>query len=42
MVPVLKSEIKAQIEHVSDLVKSEVNVKEIEFLDPDNTLISKK
>lgn len=42
MVPILQEKIKHQIEHVSDLVKSEVNVKEIEFLDADNALISKK
>ena len=27
---------------MEDLVKAEVNVKEIEYLDPDNTFISKK
>ncbi len=42
MVPILQEKIKHQIEHMSDLVKSEVNVKEIEFLDAENTLISKK
>ena len=42
MVPILQEKIKHQIEHMSDLVKSEVNVKEIEFLDAENALISKK
>ena len=42
MVPIIKEETRAQIEHVSALVMSEVNVKEIEFLDADNALISKK
>jgi isoleucyl-tRNA synthetase len=34
--------MKEQIQKVEDLVKAEVNVKEIEYLDPDNTFISKK
>ncbi|MGZ5246108.1 MAG: DUF5915 domain-containing protein [Flavitalea sp.] len=34
--------MKSQIEKISELVKSEVNVKEIEFLESDNSFISKK
>jgi isoleucyl-tRNA synthetase len=34
--------MKAQLQLIEDLVKAEVNVKEIEYLDPDNTFISKK
>ena len=34
--------MKEQLQKVEDLVKAEVNVKEIEYLDPDNTFISKK
>ncbi|MEI2740361.1 MAG: DUF5915 domain-containing protein [Chitinophagaceae bacterium] len=34
--------MKEQLEKVEDLVKAEVNVKEIEYLNPDNTFISKK
>src|SRR6185436_12173765 len=33
---------KEQLKKVEDLIKAEVNVKQIEYLDPDNTFISKK
>ena len=42
LIPVLNSRMKEQIGKVSDLVKNEVNVKEIEFLDADNSFIRKK
>lgn len=42
LIPVLTDNMKTQIERISDLVKSEVNVKEIEFLGSDNSFISKK
>ena len=41
MIPVTNEEMKAQIEKVSHLIKSEVNIKEIEFLSPDNNILVK-
>ena len=42
LIPVLNSSMKEQLQKVEDLLKAEVNVKEIEYLNPDNTFISKK
>jgi isoleucyl-tRNA synthetase len=42
LIPVLNQNMKDQLEKVEDLIKSEVNVKEIEYLNSDNTFISKK
>lgn len=42
LIPVLNGSMKEQLHKIEDLVKAEVNVKEIEYLDPDNTFISKK
>jgi len=42
LVPVSNASMKEQLQKIEDLVKAEVNVKEIEYLDPDNTFISKK
>ncbi len=42
LVPVLTASMKEQLQKVEDLIKAEVNVKQIEYLDPDNTFISKK
>ncbi len=42
LIPALNSSMKEQLQKVEDLVKAEVNVKEIEYLNPDNTFISKK
>ena len=42
LIPVLNAAMKEQLQKVEDLVKAEVNVKEIEYLNPDNTFISKK
>ncbi|HNJ57092.1 MAG TPA: DUF5915 domain-containing protein, partial [Chitinophagaceae bacterium] len=42
LIPALDKNMKAQLQKVEDLIKAEVNVKEIEYLNPDNTFISKK
>jgi isoleucyl-tRNA synthetase len=42
LMPVLNASMKEQLQKVEDLIKAEVNVKEIEYLNPDNTFISKK
>lgn len=42
LIPVLNQNMKEQLTKVEDLIKSEVNVKEFEYLNPDNTFISKK
>lgn len=42
MIPVLSSEQKEEIEAVSDLIKSEVNVKEIELLDDASGILVKQ
>jgi isoleucyl-tRNA synthetase len=42
LIPVLNPVMKKQLQKVEDLIKAEVNVKEIEYLDPDNQFISKK
>jgi isoleucyl-tRNA synthetase len=42
LIPVLNPEMKAQLEKVADLVKSEVNVKEIQYLTETEGIISKK
>ncbi|MBE2230645.1 MAG: isoleucine--tRNA ligase [Chitinophagaceae bacterium] len=42
LIPALNPGMKTQLEKVEDLVKAEVNVKAIEYLDPDNTFIRKK
>lgn len=42
LIPVLDPLMKLQLQKVEDLVKAEVNVKEIQYLDPDNTFIRKK
>ena len=42
LIPVLSASMKEQLQKIEDLVKAEVNVKQIEYLDPDNTFISKK
>jgi isoleucyl-tRNA synthetase len=42
LIPVLSSSMKEQLMKVEDLIKAEVNVKEIEYINPDNTFISKK
>src|SRR6186713_2217446 len=42
LIPVLTASMKEQLKKVEDLVKAEVNVKEIDYLNSDNTFISKK
>ena len=42
LIPVLSASMKEQLQKVEDLVKAEVNIKEIDYLDPDNHFISKK
>jgi isoleucyl-tRNA synthetase len=42
LIPVLNPSMKQQLQKVEDLIKAEVNVKEIEYLAPDNTFIRKK
>ncbi len=42
LLPVLSASMKEQLQKVEDLIKAEVNIKEIEYLNPDNTFISKK
>ena len=42
LIPVLDANMKQHLEKVEELVKAEVNVKEIEYLDPSNTFIRKK
>jgi isoleucyl-tRNA synthetase len=42
LIPALTPQMKSQIEHVATLIQSEVNVKEIEYLEADNALLVKK
>jgi isoleucyl-tRNA synthetase len=42
LIPVLNASMKNQLQKIEDLVKAEVNVKQVEYLDPDNTFIRKK
>ena len=42
MIPVLNPEMKNQLERVEDLIKSEVNVKELEYLAENDNTIKKK
>ena len=42
LIPALNITMKQQLQKVEDLIKAEVNVKEIEYLDPDNSFINKK
>ena len=41
LIPALNPAMKEQLTKVEDLIKAEVNVKEIEYLDPNNTFIIK-
>lgn len=42
LIPVLSASMKEQLQKIEDLIKAEVNIKEVEYLNPDNTFISKK
>ncbi len=41
-IPALNPQMKLDLQHVSDIILSEVNVKEIEFLEADNQLLIKQ
>jgi isoleucyl-tRNA synthetase len=41
MVPVLDAEVKTRLEHVKSLILSEVNVKELDYLEADNAILVK-
>ncbi|MFM9908569.1 MAG: class I tRNA ligase family protein, partial [Chitinophagaceae bacterium] len=42
LIPIINNNMKGQLEKIEDLVKSEVNVKEIQYLTEDNGFIKKK
>jgi isoleucyl-tRNA synthetase len=42
LIPILNPGMKVQLEKVGDLIRSEVNIKEIEYLSADNQFIRKK
>jgi len=42
LIPVLNPRMKSQVEKVEDLILSEVNVKEVEYISSDNNVIRKK
>ncbi len=42
MIPVLNEKFKAQIDKIKDLILSEVNVKTLEFMDEDSSMLVKK
>ena len=42
LIPVMSANMKSQLRMIEDLVKAEVNVKELEYLDANNTFIKKK
>ncbi|NOT51288.1 MAG: isoleucine--tRNA ligase [Chitinophagaceae bacterium] len=42
LIPALNASMKKQLQQIEELIKAEVNVKEIEYPDPGNTIISKK
>lgn len=42
LIPIFNPDMKAQLEKVADLIRSEVNIKEIEYLSADNQFIHKK
>jgi isoleucyl-tRNA synthetase len=42
MIPAMTAAMKNQLQKIEDLIKAEVNIKEIKYLDADNTFISKK
>jgi isoleucyl-tRNA synthetase len=42
MIPVLNATTRKQIDHVAELIRSEVNVKDIEFISEDSGVITKK
>jgi isoleucyl-tRNA synthetase len=42
MIPVFNQTMQVQLQKIEDLIKAEVNIKEIEYLDPNNEYIHKK
>jgi len=42
LIPILNPDMQLQLEKVADLIRSEVNIKEIEYISGDNGFISKK
>ena len=42
LIPVINDSFKAKMENVTDVILNEVNVKEIEFIDPNNDLLVKQ
>ncbi len=42
LIPVLSENIREQIRHVEEIIKSEVNIKSIEYLDDDSGILKKK
>lgn len=42
LIPVLSEEVREQIRHVEEIIKSEVNIKSIEYLDDDSGILKKK
>ncbi len=42
LIPALDPQMKGQLQKIEELIRAEVNVKEIEYLDPDNRFIRKK
>src|SRR5204863_7896950 len=37
LIPVVNASMKSQLQKIEDLIRAEVNVKEVEYLDADNT-----
>jgi isoleucyl-tRNA synthetase len=42
LIPALNISMKQQLKKVEDLIRAEVNIKQVEYLDPNNTFIRKK
>ncbi len=42
LIPVLSESVREQIRHIEDIIKSEVNIKSIEYLDDDSGILKKK
>ncbi len=42
LVPVLNEAMRSRLQSVEDLIRAEVNVKEVQYIDPDNTFIKKR
>lgn len=42
LVPILEPQTKTQIDKIKEIILSEVNIKEIEYLNPENSFINKK